>query len=114
MEPTDDITKEYVEGCGMIYDPELKTPSGGLLPIGQERIRVMSPFEIKQRAELNVTNTSEALRARVLAETSKSNGHREGAYELEERCVARSEAGYRCTLKIGHSGAHLSPNDYEF
>lgn len=106
-EPTDDITQEYVDGVGMIYD------NNGT-PINQVKIRVMSPFEIKQRAELNVANTSEALRAKAVAAQAKTNGHREGAYELEERCVAKSELGYRCTLRIGHFGAHLSANDYEF
>lgn len=66
-EPTDDLTKEYVEGMGMVYDETGEA-------IGQERVRVMSPFEIKQRAELNVANTASNLRARVVAEVNKSNG----------------------------------------
>lgn len=64
----DTITQEYVEGAGLVYDPE----TGDC--IGQERVRAMSPFEIKQRQELNVANTASAMRARVVAEQSKTNG----------------------------------------
>lgn len=38
-------------------------------------IRFMSPEEVLERAELNIKNTTESLRARVLTELSKSNGH---------------------------------------
>lgn len=68
--PSDTITKEYVEGAGLIYnqgDPDLV--------VGQERVRVMSPFEIKQRLDLNVANTASALRAKVVAEQARTNGH---------------------------------------
>lgn len=75
-EPTDYITKEYVEGCGFLKNEKGET-------IKQERVRVMSPFEIKQRAELNVANTTEAMRARVVAETSKTNGRNHVNVEIE-------------------------------
>ena len=38
-------------------------------------IRYMSPEEIKERVELNINNTSESLRKRVLSELAKRNGH---------------------------------------
>jgi hypothetical protein len=64
---TDTITKEYVEGCGLVYDDE-----GNV--IRQEKIRSMSPFEIKERLELNRQNTASNLRAKVVAHNSKQNG----------------------------------------
>lgn len=68
METTDTITKEYVEGFGMITDENGEV-------IGQEKIRSMSPFETKEREQLNIKNTASAMRARVVAEQAKSNGH---------------------------------------
>jgi hypothetical protein len=38
-------------------------------------IRFMTPEEVFERAELNVKNTTESLRKRVLQELAKSNGH---------------------------------------
>ncbi len=40
-------------------------------------ILVMDEDEIKERLELNIANTSESLRARVLAANSTTNGHSE-------------------------------------
>lgn len=68
-DPSDTISVEYVEGAGLVYDPDVAEP------VRQVRIRVMSPLEIKQRLDLNVANTASALRARVVAELAKSNGH---------------------------------------
>ena len=38
-------------------------------------IRYMTPAEMLERAELNVKNTTESLRKKVLQELAKSNGH---------------------------------------
>lgn len=38
-------------------------------------IRYMTSEEIEERAELNIKNTSESLRKKVLKELAKSNGH---------------------------------------
>lgn len=68
-DPSDTISVEYVEGAGLVYDADVAEP------VRQVRVRVMSPLEIKQRLDLNVANTASALRARVVAELAKSNGH---------------------------------------
>jgi DNA-directed RNA polymerase subunit RPC12/RpoP len=91
--PSDTITREYIEGAGLVcancntslsmIDPkrleDLHCPACGndlMEPYStnQVKIRSMSPLEIKEREEMNRKNTSEAMRARVLAELSKSNG----------------------------------------
>jgi len=38
-------------------------------------IRVMNEQELRERLELNISNTTSKLRARVIAETAKDNGH---------------------------------------
>lgn len=38
-------------------------------------IRYMNEEEIKERNELNIANTSESLRKRVIEHNAKSNGH---------------------------------------
>ena len=111
----DTITQEYVEGAGLIYDPDTGEA------IGQERVRVMSPFEIKQRLELNVANTTEALRAKVIAEhNAKSNGHGTNAgypstdRPLDERCQAIHWHSGRCVLGINHTDKHLAADEFQW
>ena len=38
-------------------------------------IRAMDEREVNERLELNISNTSSKLRARVIANTAKTNGH---------------------------------------
>lgn len=48
------------------------------VPVGPDElrlIRVMTPQQIKERDSLNVANTTGALRARVVSELAKANGH---------------------------------------
>lgn len=67
VEPSDTITQEYIEGFGLIYN------TAGKL-IRQTKIRSMSPFEIKEREEMNRQNTASNLRAKVVAHNAKLNG----------------------------------------
>lgn len=57
-ETTDTITKQFVEGFGVVQIGEDDFIA--------EPIRSMTPAEIKEREDLNKQNTTEALRKRVL------------------------------------------------
>lgn len=39
---------------------------------------------------------------------------RENAPDLETRCTSRVASGERCTLRVGHAGAHFGGNDSEW
>lgn len=56
---SDDLSREYIEGCGLIYNEHGEI-------VDQEKIRTMSAEEIKVREEMNRSNTTERLRQRVI------------------------------------------------
>lgn len=50
------------------YEKDEET--GEMIPV-----RYMTPAEVEERDSLNIANTASALRARVVAELAKENGH---------------------------------------
>lgn len=111
IEPSDTITVEYIEGAGLMYDE-----NGDV--IRQVRVRNMSPFEIKERLDMNIANTASALRAKVVAEQTKTNGHNNGYPSedrpLDERCQAVHWNSGRCVLGINHVDNHLASDEFRW
>lgn len=110
IEPSDDITKEYVKGFGLVKNEKGED-------IKQHKMRVMSPKEIEVRGELNIKNTTENLRKCVLEYQAKADGNAgyiSSDRPLDERCDIVHWHEGRCTLGKLHKARHLASNGFEW
>jgi hypothetical protein len=77
----------------------------------------MSPAEVLEREELNRENTATNMRAKMLAELSKTNennGYSTEDRPLDERCHATHWLSGRCVLGVNHTSRHLAADEREF